>query len=434
MKQILKQILVLVIGIILIMSNISLAVSSQDSQELQNKIDKTKDQLNEVTTTKTDTEKQVDDIQSKIDEYQGSIDSLNDQLDTLNANIADNEKKLEEQQESYDNNSKLLDQRLITIYETGSVSYLDVLLSSSSLTDFISKYYLISELTSYDLDLLDTIQKEQEQIEQTKQSLENDKNQIEELKSEKETKTQELNSTKKEKEKYIDELQGQATDLQKDLAQFEKDKAAIDARLAEIVENANKNKGNSGGSNSGSGSSGSSGSSNSGSSSGGSSGSSGSGAVSSKGYICPIPGLSKANITCGFYGYSGHGGADFGGNYGKPVVAAKSGTVVISETLTGNIPNYDSNGNLIGKYRSYGEYIAILHDDGNVTLYAHGKPGSRLVKEGQRVSQGQQIMSVGNTGNVQPRPTPSKPTGGAHLHFEVRVNGSSRVDPAKYLP
>ena len=124
---------------------------------------------------------------------------------------------------------------------------------------------------------------------------------------------------------------------------------------------------------------------------------------------------------------------DFGGNYGKPVVAAKSGTVVISETLTGTIPNYDSNGNLIGKYRSYGEYIAILHDDGNITLYAHGKPGSRLVKEGQKVNQGQQIMTVGNTGNVSPRPTPSNPRGGAHLHFEIRVNGSQRVDPSKYL-
>ncbi len=432
MKQMLKKILVLIIGIILVMSNISLGVSSQDSQDLQNKIDQTKDKLNEVTTTKTDTEKQVDDIQSKIDEYQGSIDSLNDQLDTLNTNISDNEQKLEEQQKSYDENSKLLDQRLITMYEAGSVTYLDVLLSSSSITDFISNYYLISELASYDLDLLDTIQQEQKQIEETKQSLENDKNKIEQLKSEKEVKTQELNSTKQEKEQYIDELQGQATDLQKDLAQFEKDKAAIDARLAAIVANANKNKGNSGGSSSG-GSSGNSGG-NSGGSSGGSSGSSSNGATSSKGYICPIPGLSKANITCGFYGYSGHGGADFGGNYGKPVVAAKSGTVVISETLTGNIPNYDSNGNYIGSYRSYGEYIAILHDDGNITLYAHGKPGSRLVKEGQRVSQGQQIMSVGNTGNVQPRPTPSNPRGGAHLHFEVRVNGSQRVDPAKYLP
>ena len=68
-----------------------------------------------------------------------------------------------------------------------------------------------------------------------------------------------------------------------------------------------------------------------------------------------------------------------------------------------------------------------------MTLYAHGKPGSRLVYEGQTVSQGQQIMTVGNTGNVYPRPSSSNPRGGAHLHFEVRVNGT-RVNPYSYLP
>lgn len=419
MKQMLKRILAIILVSIMIMTNISLGVSSQDSKDLQDKIDKTKEKLNDVTTTKTDTEKQVDDIQTKIDEYQGSIDTLNDKLDTLNTNISENEKKLEEQQKAYDENSELLDERLVTIYENGSVSYIDLLLSSSSFTEFISNYYLISELASYDLELLEEIQEEQRQIEETKKSLENDKTEVEKLKSEKEVKTQELNATKQEKEEYIDDLEGEAKSLQADLAQFEKDKAAIDKRLEEIANSNNNNNNN--GSNSGGGSSGS-----------GKNG--GSGNSSSKGYICPIPGLSKANITCGFYGYPGHGGADFGGNYGKPIVAAKSGTVVISETLTGTFPNYDLNGSLIGKYRSYGEYIAILHDDGNITLYAHGKPGSRLVKEGQRVSRGQQIMTVGNTGNVSPKPTPSNPKGGAHLHFEVRVNGSQRVDPAKYLP
>lgn len=424
MKQMLKRILAILIVAVMFITNITLGVSTQDSKDLQEKIDKTKEQLNNVNTTKTDTEKQVDSIQTKINEYQGSIDSLNDKLDTLDSNISENEKKLEEQQKAYEDNSNLLDQRLVTIYENGNVSYLDILLSSGTLTEFISNYYLISELASYDLDLLEQIQQEQKQIEETKKSLENDKVEVEKLKSEKEVKTQELNATKQEKEKYIDDLEGEAKNLQADLAQFEKDKAAIDKRLEEIAK-ANANKGNNGGSNS----------SGSGNGSGNSSGNnSGSSTPSAKGYICPIPGLSKANITCGFYGYSGHGGADFGGNYGKPVVAAKSGTVVISEALTGTIPNYDLDGNLIGSYRSYGEYVAILHDDGNITLYAHGKPGSRLVRVGQRVSQGQQIMSVGNTGNVDPRPTPSNPKGGAHLHFELRINGSQRVDPAKYLP
>ena len=73
-----------------------------------------------------------------------------------------------------------------------------------------------------------------------------------------------------------------------------------------------------------------------------------------------------------------------------------------------------------------------------MTLYAHGKPGSRLVHKGDTVKQGQQIMSVGNTGNVLPRPTKSNPTGGKHLHFEVQIlNASGRavaVNPAPYLP
>ena len=120
------------------------------------------------------------------------------------------------------------------------------------------------------------------------------------------------------------------------------------------------------------------------------------------------------SITCGWYGYAGHTGVDFSGSgiSGKPILAAKSGTVVTSTAL-----KY-SNGN----YRSYGEYIVINHHDGTMTLYAHGAPGSRLVSKGQSVSQGQQIMSVGTTGNST----------GYHLHFEVWLNGV-RVNPVNYL-
>ena len=133
---------------------------------------------------------------------------------------------------------------------------------------------------------------------------------------------------------------------------------------------------------------------------------------SASGYIRPVVGYS---ITTGWMGYSGHTGVDFSGSgiSGKPVLAVKAGTVVTSTAL-----KY-SNGN----YRSYGEYIVINHHDGTMTLYAHGAPGSRLVSAGQSVSQGQQIMSVGTTGNST----------GYHLHFEVRVNGRP-VNPTPYLP
>ena len=107
-----------------------------------------------------------------------------------------------------------------------------------------------------------------------------------------------------------------------------------------------------------------------------------------------------------------HGAVDFGsgGIAGQPVYAAKEGTVI----LTANLKS------------SYGTYIIIKHNNGLYSLYAHGQAGSICVSEGQYVSQGQQIMKVGSTGNST----------GAHLHFEIRVSPggyNNRVNPQNYL-
>ncbi len=132
----------------------------------------------------------------------------------------------------------------------------------------------------------------------------------------------------------------------------------------------------------------------------------------------PVP--SQKRITCGFHGYVGHSGADFSCPTGSRVVAAESGTVIISKDLT----------NPDGSYRSYGRYIVIKHDkttpsgDSVYTLYAHNS--RRLVSAGTYVEKGQQIAESGSTGNST----------GPHCHFEVRTPSSSYSDckdPAKYL-
>ena len=69
----------------------------------------------------------------------------------------------------------MLKERLVASYEAGETSYLDFLLSSESLTDLISNYYLVEEIASYDAELLDKIEKEKKEIEQAKQTLENSK-------------------------------------------------------------------------------------------------------------------------------------------------------------------------------------------------------------------------------------------------------------------
>lgn len=136
-------------------------------------------------------------------------------------------------------------------------------------------------------------------------------------------------------------------------------------------------------------------------------------------FTYPVP--SQKMITCGFYGYPNHNGCDFACSMNSDVVAAESGTVIISDDLI----NED------GSYRSYGRYIVIMHDkttksgDPVYTLYAHN--AVRLVSEGQRVKKGQLIAYSGSTGN----------SSGPHCHFEVRTPTASSADrknPADYLP
>jgi murein DD-endopeptidase MepM/ murein hydrolase activator NlpD len=69
----------------------------------------------------------------------------------------------------------------------------------------------------------------------------------------------------------------------------------------------------------------------------------------------------------------------------------------------------------------YGNHVIIDHGNGFATLYAH--MNSIFVKPGESVVAGQQIGSVGNTGNST----------GPHLHFEIRYQGVPR-DPLSYLP
>lgn len=403
----LKIIGLLIIAIFLLQSNVLLAVSQTDLNETNKKIDEAEEELSNIQNEKSETMKQVEEITTQISEYQSQIDVLDGQISELNTKISDSEKQLEKAQEDFTKQEELLEARLVATYEAGETSYLDFILSSESITDLISNYYLVTEVATNDTELLDKIQKQKQEIEDAKKELEGSKQELATSKASKQSVSTQLQTAKSEKNQQVAKLSEDEKQTQAELEQFEADKRAIANQLAVIAKQeaaarqqaaAQKNTSTASG-----------GSSGSTSVSGG--GSTTSNTPSTGGFIRPVSGYS---ITCGWYGYAGHTGVDFSGSgiSGKPVLAAKSGTVAISTALT--------NGS--GGYRSYGEYIVINHHDGTMTLYAHGAPGSRLVSVGQSVSQGQQIMSVGTTGNST----------GYHLHFEVWLNGV-RVNPANYL-
>lgn len=102
---------------------------------------------------------------------------------------------------------------------------------------------------------------------------------------------------------------------------------------------------------------------------------------------------------------STHKGIDIGAPKGTPVKAAAGGTVTVS--------SYGYNG-------GYGNYVIISHGNGVQTVYGHCT--SLNVSVGQKVSQGEQIATVGSTGRST----------GNHLHLEIRVNGVAQ-NPQNYL-
>lgn len=348
---------------------------------------------------------EVEDLKDQISEYDNSISDLKSQISSVEAQISEKESNIQLKQKEYDETKELFEKRLIAIYQTGDTSYLELLLSSQDLSDFISKYYLVSELATCDKNLIETIRATQTALESEKQNLEKNKADLVTAKTELEAKQAALAAAKREKDAKASKLSAEEKALEKELDDLRAESKAIEKAIQDALA-AESSSGNASPS-----------------------------SPSACGYIFPVAGLTRRNINNLTYpSYYGHTGVDVNINVrGKSVVAVKDGTVLISKAYKGGIKNYDGNGNYVGSYASYGEYVLIMHNDGTQTLYAHMKAGSRTVSSGQKVKQGQVIGTVGNTGNVSPRPTSSSPYRGTHLHFEVRVNGRA-VNPIPYLP
>jgi murein DD-endopeptidase MepM/ murein hydrolase activator NlpD len=121
--------------------------------------------------------------------------------------------------------------------------------------------------------------------------------------------------------------------------------------------------------------------------------------------------VSDGNITSGFggrnhplLGYSKmHTGVDWGSSTGTAIFAAGNGLI-----------------DKVGWEGGYGKYIRIRHANGYETAYGHMSAFARGMEQGKKVRQGQVIGYVGSTGLST----------GAHLHYEILINGRF-VDPMK---
>ena len=409
-KYMFKLMGIVTILIFMLQVNFSIAATTtelnNEKEQNQQEIEEKNQQKEEIQAKKSATVEEIEQITSQIQDYENQINELDTKITDLNNKIQESEAKIQKAQEDYDKQEKLLEARLVANYEAGETSFLDVLLSSDSITDLISNYYLVTEIATNDAELLENIEKEKEDIEKAKQELENSKKELDTSKAQKQSVSVQLQSSKAEKDQYVTKLTADEQAIQSQIDELNEANKSIDAEIkqkeAEMKRKLEEYKKQQQQNNS----SGSS-ASNGGTSTGG-------GPVSSSGFIYPVP-SSYSRITTQLYYSSGqyHGAVDFGsgGINGQPVYAVADGIVYTAKALT----------------TSYGNYVIIMHDNGLFTLYAHGQAGSIRVSDGQRVKQGQQIMNVGSTGNST----------GPHLHFEVRVSPGTydcRRNPMNYLP
>ena len=352
----------------------------------QNEIDDAEKRRDEIKAEKSITQKEVERLSDEIFTYQTEINALDSKIDELEGKIVESENQIKVQEKEYEKRNNILDQRLIAAYESGETTYLEILLSSKSILELISNYYLVSELSANDTALLKEIEEEKIQIQNSKKQLEVDKKEIDTAKASKENAAMKLKASKNSKNTQIANLTQEEKEANAKIEQLQADNDRIsqeiiiaqqkyDAALEALPP--------------------------------------------SSGYLQrPLKG---GYVSATAYYSSGrfHGAIDYAVISGTPVYAAAAGVVMTTANLTD----------------SYGTHIAIKHANGLMTYYGHGTRGSICVKPGQTVSKGQQIMLSGNTGNST----------GAHLHFEVRTSPytyhsyargygqDSRVNPANYM-
>lgn len=332
-------------------------------------------------------------VMAEMDTVSSELAKISVEIDKTEENLRNTAVKLDETKLRIQERSELLDSRVRLMYTDGAVSYLDVLLSSTSFTDFLERADSLQAIANQDHLLLEEHKQDKLLIEEQKLQLEQEYAKVKQLYADAESRKSTLEQKENEKQKLIqkyyaeieesddisEEQEALLVELATKRAALEKEKNKLKA--AQVYTYKRKSSSGSGGFKG----------------NGGSMALPVSGARNSSGYgtrVHPITGKVKK-----------HTGIDLAAPQGTDIHAAEGGVVIVAEWWSG-----------------YGNTVIIDHGDNVWTLYGHIRNGGISVEKGQQVKRGQKIAEVGSTGNST----------GPHLHFEVRINGSP-VDPMPYL-
>lgn len=376
-----RKILCFVLAFLISSFSIISYVQAEEMTDLQTQQEELRNQMNEATgelegvqEELTENLKQIQKLDERIANSQTELEELNAKITQLQASLDEVQEKLEIAEEKYKKQKEIFEVRLVAMYETSDTQYLDVILSSRSVSDFLSNYFLITEIANYDTQLLEDMKQQKDEIEKDKEKLDKTKKQYATMKENQTRTAKILENTKSVRENYIAKLSEREQDIQAKIDEYNAQFEAINREILSLALEG----------------------------------------IDSQ-YIggelaWPIPGYTRITSKYGMRThpitgvYKLHTGVDVSAPMGANFVAANDGIVVKAEY----------NG-------AYGNMVIIDHGGGVQTLYAHGS--EIMVQVGEIVKRGETVvLKVGSTGYST----------GPHAHFEVRLNGVV-TDPLPYI-
>ena len=341
---------------------------------IQDQVNQTNEELNNVNEDLTENLKQIQKLDENIQTNEESINKLNDEISKTETEISKIDEELNKATDIYTKQKALLDSRLVAIYEAGDTNYLEIVLSAKSISDFFATYYIVSEMASYDIELLEFVENKKNEIEQNKNKIDEQKKNLESQKRNLAKTEIALSNTKLLRKNYLEKLSQEEQELQAKIDEYYAQINSIETEIRSLAKVINFGEDYSGGP-----------------------------------MKWPIEGHYTITSNYGMRVhpitgvYKLHTGVDISASLGTEFTAIANGVVVKAE--------YNS---------AYGNMIVIDHGGGVQTLYAHGSEIVATV--GQVVNAGDVVLKVGSTGYST----------GPHAHFEVRINGSP-VNPLDYV-
>lgn len=380
----------------------NLSEAQQEKKTLENDLQKAKELIDSLKGSKEDIQSEVEKLDKQLNKISGKVKELESRLSKKRQEIADTESALNKAKEQEKKQYRNMKKRIQFMYENGQTSYVEMLLSADSFTDFLNAVEYITQISQYDRKMLKEYQNMQVTIADTQKTLETDYASLQSLQAKVQEEKQAVAALESAKKGELNDVADDLTDAQTVAKAYEAEIQAQNEVIAQIqaaqkraaeqqaaqqqAQAAEENQGatDAAGENqntaqnttpSGNGQS-----------------------TGSMMWPCP----SSKRVTSD-YGprtsptngaSSNHKGIDIGAAYGADIVAADGGTVLVA--------TYSSSG---------GNYVIIDHGGGLCTVYMHAS--SLTVSAGQTVSKGQVIAKVGSTGIST----------GNHLHFGVTLNG-----------